>query len=116
MDILGIQIVGVLFGLLILYFTFLNLKRKEFTSREFIVWALLGLVFIVFSAFPNIIYPLSNLVKLKRPLDLFIVLGFMFLIGAMFYTYSNMRYTQKKLEELVRKLAIEKTDDKRRKK
>lgn len=115
MEILGIQIIGVLFGLLILYLAFLNFKRREFTSRELIVWALLGLVFIVFSIFPILVYPLSAVVKLKRPLDLFIMLGFMFLIGAMFYTYSNMRHTQKQLELLVRKIAIEKMDDKRRK-
>jgi len=115
MEIIGIQIIGVLFGLLVFYLTFLHFKRKEFTSKEFLLWALLGLFFILFSVFPELVYPLSDLVKLKRPLDLFILLGFMFLIGAVFYTYSNMRQVQKKLEELVRKLAIEKKDDKRKK-
>jgi len=31
---LGIQLVGVLFGLFMLYITFLHGKRKEFSSKE----------------------------------------------------------------------------------
>ena len=116
MEILGIQIIGVLFGLLIAYVAFLNLKRKEFTSREFGVWLIIGLVFVVFSMFPVLIYPISGWVKLTRPLDLFIILGFLFIIGAVFYVYSVVRKTQRALEQLVRKIAIEKMDDQHRKK
>lgn len=115
MEIFGIQIIGIFFGLLIAYFSFLNYKRKEFTLKEFVVWIFIGFVFVLFSGVPSLVYPLSNIISLQRPLDMFIIFGFMFLIGALLYTYSVVRKTQKKLEQLVMKLAIDKKDDKRMK-
>jgi len=40
-------------------------------------------------------------------LDLFIILGFMFIIAVVIYVYDVVRKTQKKVEEVVRKVAIE---------
>ena len=115
MEFFGIQIIGILFGLLLIYITFLNFKRKEFTVREFTAWFVIGLIFIFFSVFPKTVYPLSRFINLTRPLDMFIILGFMFILGIVFYTYSIVRGIQKKLEVIVRRVAIEKLDDKRKK-
>ena len=114
MAVIGIQVIGAVFGLGLLYITFVHLKRSEFTLKEFIAWAALGAVFIVVSLVPSIVFPLAEAINLTRPLDLFIILGFIFLVSAMFYVYAVMRATQHKLELLVRRLALEKRDDKRK--
>ncbi|MFH1849895.1 MAG: DUF2304 domain-containing protein [archaeon] len=104
--VLGIQIVGVFFGVLIIYMTFLHRKRKEFTLHEFVFWTALGLVFSYVSLFPDTLDFVVRKIQLSRTLDFFIILGFMFLIGAAFYTYSIVRRVQKKLEEVVRSVAL----------
>ncbi len=104
----GIQIIAIMFALFMIYLTFLNRKRKEFTIKEYLFWFLLWVIFILVSLFPEIIGNLiKDVMKLQRPLDFFIIVGFMYLIGALFYTYTIVRKTQQKTEEIVRKLALE---------
>jgi len=81
--ILGIQILGMLFGFFMMYYTFLQLKRKEFTIKEYSFWF-----------------------NIARALDLFIITGFLFLIFIIFYTYILVRKNQRKLEEVVRNIAL----------
>ena len=111
MAVLGIQVFGAVFGAFILYMTFLQWKKKEFTINEWIFWSIFAAVFTLISLFPDVLNPLVASLKLERKLDFFIILGFMFLIAATFYTYRVVRRTQKGFEELVRQLAIEKAQE-----
>ena len=105
---LGIQVLGVLFGLFMLYFTFLYGKRKEFTNKESVFWILVWVIFIFISIVPTSLdFLVRDLIGLSRPLDFFIIIGFMFLIGSTFYTYTIVRKNQNRIEEIVRKIAIE---------
>ena len=106
--VLGVQILGILFGLFMLYMTFLHRKRNEFTLKEFLAWAVAWIVFMVLTLFPKIIDSVVFRVGFARTLDAYIILGFLFLIGMMFYTYSIVRINQNRIEEIVRKIAIEK--------
>ncbi|MAG08321.1 hypothetical protein CMO89_02520 [Candidatus Woesearchaeota archaeon] len=109
---LGIQIIGILFGLFMLYLSFVNYKRKEFTIKEFSFWLILWLLFITVTLIPGLLDFFVQNLKLYRTMDLFIILGFMFLIGAVFYTYTIVRRNQKKMEDIVRKMAVEKAEKK----
>jgi hypothetical protein len=109
-SILGIQIVGLLFGVFMMYYTFLHHKRKELTIKEYSFWIILWIVFIIVALFPQILDPLVRSLSLARTLDFFIILGFMFLIGSIFYIYLIVRKNQKRLEDIVRKVAIDKAE------
>ncbi|MBN2454056.1 DUF2304 domain-containing protein [Candidatus Woesearchaeota archaeon] len=106
--VLGIQVLGVLFGLSIIYLTFIHYKRREFTLTEYGFWTVMALVFSAVAIFPGILDPIVESLSLARTMDLFIILGFMFLIAAVYYTYTVVRNNQKKVEEVVRKIALEK--------
>ncbi len=105
--VLGIQILGLLFGIFMMYLTFLHYKRNEFTAKSFGVWTLLWALFIVAALFPDLLDYFVYKGGFIRTLDFFMVLGFMLLIGAVFLNYSLLRKTQRKVEELVRKNALE---------
>lgn len=105
--VLGIQVIGVLFGLFLIYLTFLFHKRKEFTFNEWAFWTLISLMFMIVSLFPQILDGIVKSLNLYRTMDLFIILGFMFLIAAVFYSYKVTRATQRRLEEVVRIIALE---------
>ncbi|MBI2143962.1 DUF2304 domain-containing protein [Candidatus Woesearchaeota archaeon] len=109
--VLGIQVFGTVFGAFMLYMSFLQWKKKQFTLNEWAFWSAFAVLFSVISAFPDIINPLLPQLKLERKLDLFIILGFMFLIASTFYSYRIVRSTQKRLEELVRQLALERAQE-----
>lgn len=104
--VLGIQIAGFLFGLFMIYYSFLNYKRKQFTPKEFAFWLFLWLIFIVITLFPFILEPIVRTFGFFRTLDLLIIGGFLFLILAIFYTYTITRKNQKQLETIVRTMAM----------
>ena len=106
--VLGIQIAGFLFGLFMLYYSFLHYKRKEFTVKEFGFWTLLWILFTITALFPYLLDPLVKKIGFLRVLDLLTILGFLFLITAIFYTYALTRKNQKQLENIVREMAMKK--------
>jgi hypothetical protein len=106
---LGIQILGALFSLFMLYFTFLHYKRNEIKQSEYIVWIIIWVCFIIISFFPWFLDPFTKTLNLQRTMDLFILCGFMILIGFMFHNYISLKKTQKKLEDIVRNIAMDKT-------
>lgn len=107
-SIIGIQIVGFLFGIFMLYYTFLQRKRKTFTSKEYSFWMILWTMFLIITIFPTLLDPVVKSLNLARRMDFFIILGFMFVIGSIFYTYILVRRNQKQIEEIVRKIAMKK--------
>ena len=109
--VLGIQVFGIVFGAFMLYMSFLQWKKRQFTLTEFLFWSSFAVVFSALSLFPNVLDPIVASLKLGRTLDLFIILGFMFLIAATFYSYRIVRSTQKQLEELVRQIGIERVQE-----
>ena len=104
--ILGIQILGLLFGFFMMYYTFLQYKRREFTIKEYGFWFVFWAAFVVITLFPQILDPLLSTLNIARALDFFIIAGFLFMIFVLFYTYTIVRKNQKKLEEVVRSIAM----------
>lgn len=104
--ILGIQILGVLFGFFMMYYTFLQYKRKEFTIKEYSFWFLFWAAFVAVTLFPQVLDPILTTLNIGRTLDLFIIGGFLFMVFIVFYTYTLVRKNQKRLEEVVRNIAI----------
>ena len=111
--ILGIQIVGIFFGLFMLYLTFIYNKRRQLTAKEAVFWYAIWLFFVVLSLLPNSLdFLVKDVLNMQRPLDFLIILGSMFLIGVSFYNYSIARKNEQKIEEIVRKIAIRKAGGK----
>lgn len=108
--IIGVQILGILFGLFMVYYTFLHFKRKELKTGEFGFWLVLWVLFTLVVFFPAILEPLRKAVGFVRVMDMLVVFGFIFLIGLTFYNYITMKKNQKKIEDVVREIAIKKTE------
>jgi len=101
-----IQIVGLLFGLFMIYYTFLSLKRKEFRKGEFTAWVVMWAAFLLVTLFPDLLNPIIKTANVSRRLDFLIIVGFLFLIGLGFSTYILSRKNRKKIEDMVRKIAL----------
>ena len=105
--IIGFISMAALFIFLI-YYTFLHYKREELTIKEYSFWIFLWALFILVAAYPAILNPIVSSLKVLRKMDFLTILGFMFLTGSMFYIYTIVRNSQKRLEEIVRNMAIKK--------
>lgn len=114
MSILGIQILGILFALFMFYLTFLHQRRKEFTVKEFIFWAGAWIIFLLLVLFPTAFdFLIKDVLSVSRRMDFFTILGFMFLIGILFHTYTIVRKCQNKMEQVVRKIAFTNNEKKK---
>ena len=106
--ILGLQIIGILFGLIMLYLTFLYFKRKDYTIPGFVFWTIIWIGFMILVIVPTTIYGLMESLQIERTVDFFVIAGFLFFSVVIFHVYDITKRTQKKVEELVRKIAIDK--------
>lgn len=101
-----IQLVGIIFGAAMLYFTFVKFKRKELNDLEFVTWFIGWIILIIVAIVPSILDAIIAPLNFYRRLDFFVVIGFFVLLGLGFYNYSVVKKMEIKLVQLVRQEAI----------
>ena len=108
-EFLEIKILGLVFGLFMIYITFLHMRRKEFSTEESLMWFLVWIGFVFIAIAPTSMdFLIKDVLNLGRRLDFFIIVGFMFLTGIIFHIYTITKRTQNKVEKLVRAFATRK--------
>ena len=111
---LWIQLLGIIFGIAMMYFTFVKYKRKELTSGEYIVWTLGWIIIAITAISPSILDPIIDPLNFYRRLDFFVVVGFFVLLALGFYNYSKTKKLEHKLKTFVRKQALQNTEHTKR--
>jgi hypothetical protein len=114
--ILGLQIIALIFILIMLYFTYLHLRRGEINGLEaaFLLLAWSGAVLI--TIFPKIFSSFSETISVSRAFDLAVLGGFVFVIPIIYSSYIRTKRMENKFEEFIRKDALKqlKTSDKKK--
>jgi len=103
---LGVQIIGVIFGLFMAYFSFIYFKREQFSLPILIFWEILWVALIFVTIFPASTNFFLEKLGLTRAMDLFMILGFMVILGLSFYNYIIIARLRKEIEKVVRKEAL----------
>lgn len=102
-----IQFLGVIFGVAMMYFTFVKYKRKELNSWELLVWFTGWVLLIIIALVPFALDPIIHPLNFYRRLDFFVVVGFFVLLGLGFFNYSLVKKMEKKVEKFVREEALQ---------
>ncbi len=108
MNLIGIQILGIICGLIMIFLTYYSLKKKEFTGFDFILWFLVWFGFTLAVIFPMTLKFFLQTFGVISVVQLFSILGIMFIFVVSFYLYKTVRKNKKQIEELVKKIALEK--------
>ncbi len=111
--ILGLQVIALIFAFAMIYFALVNFKRGEIDKTEVISWVVIWLAVIFVVVFPNILREYSERFFITRLFDLMVVGGFVLVIAMTARTYVRIRKMEKKIEDLVRKDAIDKVNRKK---
>lgn len=106
--ILGIQLLGLVFGLWMAYITFTSFKRKELSLHGHVFWQTIWIGLLVLVLFPGILSPVVKALQFSRAMDVLVVCGFLMLLAIVFHNYILIRKTQRRLEEVVRNIAKQK--------
>lgn len=111
--IIGLQIIALLFSFTMIYFAVLNYKRKEIDGTEITGWLVIWTFAIVVVVFPELLRSFANTFLVTRVFDLMVIGGFMLVISLVASAYVRTKRVEKKIDEFVRKDALDKVKVKR---
>jgi len=103
---MALQLVSIFFGLYMLYWCFLIYKKRLIYIRELIFWTVVWLLFMIIVVFPDSTKSILQTFKINRMMDLLMILTFVVLWFVTFRNYIENKQQKRKLQDLVRNLAI----------
>jgi len=106
--IIGLQIIALLFAFSMVYFAVLHYKRREINGTEITSWLIMWTLAIVVIIFPELLRTFAKTFLVTRVFDLMVIGGFILVISITSVAYIRTKKLEKKLEELVRKEALNK--------
>jgi hypothetical protein len=101
-----IQIIGIFFALFLLYYTYLNYKKRTITLREFFAWAVLWIGLMLVTVFPSIVNVFLEGFGINRALDLFVIVAIFILLVVIFHNYITVHRLEIRIEKFVRSEAL----------
>jgi hypothetical protein len=77
-----------------------------------VLWLIVWLGVLLLISLPQTVYGVMEALQIERTADFIVMAGFTFFSVVIFYMYTMIKRTNQKMEELVRKVAIEKRNKK----
>lgn len=108
---IGIQLIAITFALIALFFTYSNYRRKHFTKTEMVVWFLIWFGFVGVALFPQFFSPFVQQLGFSRLMDFVVIIAFVVLFSIIMHNYLIVHRLEKRIDDLVRKLALKKMSD-----
>lgn len=103
----GIQIIGTAYAIAMIYISYKKFKKQEFQGHELLGWATFWISFAIITVFPEILNTLPSKLHTSRPLDLIVIIGFLFLLAVVFQMYCENKKMNARIEKLVQRLALQ---------
>lgn len=104
-----LQLLSLLFGLFMIYWTFFIYKKRTIYLTELVFWAITWTVFILIALFPSTTTVLIQTLRINRTMDFVMILAFIVLWVVAFQNYINNKKLTKKFHDFVRSQAISET-------
>ena len=101
-----LQLLSLLFGLFMLYWSFFIYKKRIIYLSELVFWVIVWSVFIVIALFPSSTNLILQTLHITRTMDLVMIIAFMILWGVTYQNYLNNKKLTKKFQDFVRGKAI----------
>ncbi|MBS3088404.1 DUF2304 domain-containing protein [Candidatus Pacearchaeota archaeon] len=102
----GFEVLAVVFLVIMIYITFTSYKTKRLSKLSALFWFLVWAAGI-FGIFLNKKLGLFlESLSIMRVFDLYTIIGFMFFLFIVFYLFRVVKENEKRIEEMVRVLAI----------
>src|SRR4030067_1826855 len=104
--IFGLQILAVVFALVMIYFAYVNFKRKEINRVELSIWVSAWGAASFMVLFPDTLRAFAQTFFISRLLDLLVLGGFVLVITMVAIAYVRTKRIEKKLERFIRQEAL----------
>jgi hypothetical protein len=107
---LQLQVVSLLFALGMVYWTWYSFRRRTIRVGELVLWVGVWSGFSLAVLLPQSVAVFVQRLHVNRVMDLFMILGFMLVWVVLFLNHLELRRMQKRLQDLVRELALRRDD------
>ena len=102
----GIQIIGIVIAVAILYEARALYKETKFKRRDFEIWAAVSLALLFVSLFPGLIDYSLRYLKIRRALDVLLIFSIFGAYVLLFQIYIKIQETERHVTDVVRKVAL----------
>lgn len=106
------QSIALLFALFMLYVVNIHRRKLRLSKTEQLGWYSLWIAFVGIALFPNLLLGVTSLISFSRVFDLLIVASLMVITTLVVTNYFLQRENNRKLEEIVRLIAIQDSKNK----
>lgn len=103
---LQLQVLSLLFALAMVYWTWSSYRRGTIRLAELVLWMAVWAGFSAAVLLPQSVSVFVQRLHVNRVMDLFMILGFMLVWVVLFLNHLELRRLQKRLQDLVRELAL----------
>lgn len=111
-----IQILFIIFLLFALSRVFLRARGKEISKKEFVFWAVVWLLALVFVLEPALFSTAAEFLGIGRPVDVAIYVGLLVLFYLNFRFYVKVQRQEEEITKIVREIAFKRTGKEKKKK
>jgi hypothetical protein len=102
----GIQLIAIVFGVGMAFWTYRAYRRKDLLGLEAAVWLAVWVGLILVSVFPDALRNVVGPLKVARLLDLVMIVGILLLSTMVFLLNGRVRRLERRMVDLVRRLAL----------
>jgi hypothetical protein len=102
------QYIGLFIGIIGITVTFLRFKTGKMTFNTLLLWAVIWVLLIIFSIYPDATSILANATGIGRGLDMILILGLIGCYYFIFRIYNLIENIEEEITDLVREIALEK--------
>ena len=99
-----VETAGFLFGIFMLYISYVSFKKKQLNRNDLIVWGIIWIGLIALVVFSQQLQSSVKSFGFIRLFDFAFILGFAVLSGIAFFQFRKIRALESKIDELVEKI------------
>ena len=103
----GAQLLGLLSIIGLLFYGYLQYRKRNISKRAFLFWNTLFLLTATLFITPSTYYPVMEALDIDRTADFVLSTGVMLSLAGLFVLHLRVTRINNRLEELVEKLALE---------
>lgn len=101
-----IQILGILFGLAMLYITYDYYRRKGLDLKDIAGWVILWCVFILVILFPAALLFVSKKLNLTGAIEMIMIISFVVMVYLIFNLHNRIKKIERNMEKMVEVIAL----------
>jgi len=105
-----IQIIAIIFAIFALTKVILRLRKKKLTINEFIFWAVIWVILIILSIFPDISHNIASFFGFGRGLDFFMVTSILLILYLILRIFIKHEDLDSRITRLARSITLKESE------